>query len=102
MIQTIRNLRHDALRRGATLTAAMTLAVAFAAPLALAADTDPASSKWRVRGRVIGIIPDDSSTNIDLEPFGGAPVGLGAGVSVDSAVVPELDVTYMITPHIGI
>jgi len=102
MIQTLRKLRHDALRRGTTLTVALTLAAAFTAPATQAEDSDPASSKWRVRGRVIGIIPDDDSTNINLEPFGGAPVGLGAGVKVDSAVVPELDITYMITPHIGI
>lgn len=68
-----------------------------AAPIA----DDPANSKWRIRGRVIGIIPDDSSDNIFLEA-GGAAAPLTNGVKVDSAWVPEFDVTYMITPNIGI
>ncbi len=68
---------------------------------AKAGDSSPADSKWRIRGRVIGLIPDDSSTHINLEA-GAARIPLNAGVSVDESVVPELDVTYMITPHFGI
>ncbi len=57
-----------------------------------------AEDKWKIRLRGIGIIPDDSSTNILL----GNTTTQTAGVEIDSAFVPELDITYMITPHIGI
>ena len=53
---------------------------------------------WLVRLRGIGIVPDDSSTSISL---GGTEL-VGSGVEVDSAIVPELDITYMVTDHIGV
>ena len=53
---------------------------------------------WIIRLRGLGIIPDDSSGIISLN---GAPLA-GSGVSVDSQFTPELDVTYMLTRHIGI
>jgi len=68
-----------------------------AAPVA----DDPANSKWRIRGRVIGVVPDDSSDHIFLEA-GGTKTELTNGVSVDSMVVPEVDITYMFTRNIGI
>lgn len=66
-----------------------------------ASSGDPADTRWRIRGRVIGIIPDDDSGNIRLEAGGGS-TPLTNGVDVDSMAVPELDLTYMITPHFGI
>ncbi len=54
--------------------------------------------KWKVRFRGIGIIPDDSSNNITAN----GTTGLGAGVEVNEAFVPEFDITYMITPHWGV
>lgn len=100
--------RSAGLRTGRSLAGALVLAL----PLALAtfatpvvaddgASSNPANSKWRIRGRLIGIIPDDDSTRIDLEARG-TRTPLAAGVKVDAAVVPELDITYMITPHIGV
>ena len=53
---------------------------------------------WLVRLRGIGIVPDDSSTTISLS---GTELA-GSGVEVDSAIVPELDITYMVTDHIGV
>ena len=53
---------------------------------------------WIVRLRAIGIIPDDESSVINLN---GTPLA-GSGVGVDNAVTAELDITYMITKHIGI
>ncbi|MGR8919533.1 MAG: OmpW/AlkL family protein [Gammaproteobacteria bacterium] len=90
--------------RSGVLAALLGAALAVgSAPLAAEEGVSaPSSSKWRVRGRVIGIIPDDSSSNITLETAGGGRTGLNAGVGVDAAVMPEFDVTYMITPHIGI
>ena len=84
--------------RAAVITAIFLLICPFAT---FAEDSSPSDSKWRVRGRVIGIIPDDSSNDITLHA-GPAEVPLSAGVGVDAAVVPELDVTYMITPHFGV
>ncbi|MGE0485942.1 MAG: OmpW family protein [Gammaproteobacteria bacterium] len=95
--------------RTAQKIAGAAVALAFAAvtfsPLAGAdemAASKPSDSKWRVRARVIGVIPDDDSTNINVETPAGGRIPLNAGVKVDSAVVPEFDLTYMITPNIGI
>ncbi len=85
--------------RGAA-TVLLAAALVTGTPAALA-EGSPADSKWRVRGRVIGIIPDDSSSNINLETAT-TSTPLTAGVGADAAWVPELDVTYMITPHFGI
>lgn len=87
-----------------TLVLASLLAGAPAAAFGAAGstlETSAADSRWRVRGRVIGVIPDDDSGHIFLEA-GGTSTELTNGVSVDSQWVPELDVTYMITPHFGI
>lgn len=87
------------------MTAAVAIAAVSFSPLGFADDmagSKPSDSKWRVRARVIGIIPDDDSGNINAETPAGAVIPLNAGVKVDSAVVPELDITYMITPNIGI
>lgn len=53
---------------------------------------------WLVRGRVINVNPNDSSGTLSLN---GADTGL-KGVKVDSDTVPELDITYMLTPHWGV
>lgn len=100
------NYEKTTARYTAIIAALLAAGIGASAPAAVAADAEngagnPADSKWRVRGRVIGIIPDDDSGNIFLEA-GGASTELTNGVSVDSSVVPELDVTYMITPNIGI
>ena len=57
-----------------------------------------ADEKWKIRLRGIGIVPDDSSGQIIVNNT----TAQGAGVEVDSAIVPELDITYMITPHWGV
>lgn len=54
--------------------------------------------RWIVRARAIHISPDDSSGDISVA---GTPV-LGSGVGVDEDTVPEIDITYMITPNIGV
>ena len=53
---------------------------------------------WLVRGRIINVNPNDSSGTLSLN---GADTGL-KGVKVDSDTVPELDITYMLTPHWGV
>ncbi len=53
---------------------------------------------WLVRGRVINVSPNDSSGTLSLN---GVDQGT-KGVKVDSDTVPELDITYMLTPHWGV
>ncbi|MDT8311762.1 MAG: OmpW family protein [Methylophaga sp.] len=53
---------------------------------------------WLVRGRVINVSPNDSSGTLSLN---GTDTGL-KGVKVDSDTVPELDITYMLTPYWGV
>lgn len=55
--------------------------------------SDPwAGTQWLVRGRVIGMIPDENDGQL-----GGAPAGLG----VNNAVMPELDFTYFFNDNIA-
>ncbi|KCZ56293.1 hypothetical protein HY29_09590 [Hyphomonas beringensis] len=60
------------------------------APVA-SADENP----WMVRGRVIGVLPDESG---DLS-VAGAP--LGGDVEISNQYVPELDITYFFTKNIA-
>ncbi len=53
-----------------------------------------------VRVRGIHVNPSDSSSEVDVPALGGDVAGSGVGVSSDT--VPELDLTYMLTPHWGI
>ncbi|KCZ50264.1 hypothetical protein HY3_15155 [Hyphomonas pacifica] len=58
---------------------------------AASADENP----WMVRGRVIGVLPDESG---DLS-VAGAP--LGGDVEISNQYVPELDITYFFTKNIA-
>lgn len=53
---------------------------------------------WLIRGRVIAVTPDDSSSAVTVL---GAPV-TGSGVGVDSDLVPEIDFTYMLSRNWGV
>lgn len=57
---------------------------------------------WKLRLRVIDISPDDSSSEIVVPDGEGGFVNTGTGVAVDSAIVPEVDVTYMFKDNLGI
>ena len=52
---------------------------------------------WLVRGRIINVGPNDDSGDL----YTGAG-NLGEGVSVNDDTVPELDITYMLSPHWGL
>ncbi len=55
---------------------------------------DPwAGTKWLIRGRVIGMIPDENDGRL-----GGAPAGLG----VNEAVMPELDFSYFLNDNFAL
>ena len=51
-------------------------------------------SPWMIRLRAIGVIPDEDATL----SAGGAVIA-GANVSIDDAVVPELDITYFFNDY---
>jgi outer membrane protein len=78
--------------------AAIGFALTAAAPAPALAD----AGDWLVRARGIAIATDDDSGRIRLETGGTSTPLDGSGVGVDTAVVPELDVTYMVTDRIGI
>lgn len=52
---------------------------------------------WLVRGRIIDVNPNDDSGDL----YTGAG-NLGEGVSVNEDTVPELDITYMLSPYWGL
>jgi len=57
---------------------------------AMAAD-DFKAGDWMLRARVLGVVPQESST------LTGAP----GHIKVDNSVVPEVDVSYFFTPNIS-
>ncbi|GAB4145671.1 MAG: OmpW family protein [Sphingomonadales bacterium] len=65
------------------------------AALSVPATAQAAAGDWLVRARAIAVIPDDSSGGV-------TPSFPGAGANVDTAFAPEIDVTYMVTDHIGV
>lgn len=77
------------------------LAVALLAATGISAVATPAmayeAGDWLVRGRIAHIAPQDSSGDLFVN---GA--NTGEGVKVDSDTIPELDITYMITPNWGV
>ncbi|NQY27248.1 MAG: OmpW family protein [Piscirickettsiaceae bacterium] len=77
------------------------LAVALLAALGLSAVAAPAmayeAGDWLVRGRITHIAPQDDSGRLYVDG-----VSVGEGVGVDSDTIPELDITYMITPNWGV
>ena len=52
---------------------------------------------WVVRGRIINLDTNEDTSTIRVN---GSSVA-GSGVTVDNDTVPELDITYMFTPHWG-
>lgn len=77
------------------------LAVALLAATGLSAIATPVmayeAGDWLIRGRIAHIAPQDSSGDLFVN---GA--NAGEGVKVDSDTIPELDITYMITPNWGV
>ena len=67
-------------------------------PMAALAD----AGDWLVRARGIVIAPDDSSGLVGLSSAGVTTPLDGSGVGVDTQVVPEVDITYLVTRNIGI
>ncbi len=66
-----------------------------ASALGLACEAMAKENPWMVRGRVIGVLPDEGA---DLS-VGGA--GLPGTVDISDQYVPELDITYFFTKNIA-
>ncbi|MEM9225114.1 MAG: OmpW family outer membrane protein [Pseudomonadota bacterium] len=60
-------------------------------PAALADDDNP----WMLRGRVIGVLPDESAS------LSVAGTGIGGSVDIEDQYVPELDITYFFNENIA-
>ncbi len=50
-----------------------------------------ARERFQIRARALGVVPDEDSS-----------VNIGGDVDVGEALTPELDLTYFITPNIGV
>ncbi|MFO0995292.1 MAG: OmpW family protein [Alphaproteobacteria bacterium] len=72
--------------------AALAVAGSFAAPARAEEGPGDGTSPWLLRLRGVAVIPN-ASASIDQVP--------GADASIDTSVVPELDVNYFFTPNIS-
>jgi len=69
------------------------LPTAKSTPTFVAADQSP----WMIRVRALGVLPDASATfNVN-----GAPLN-GASAKITDSLVPELDISYFVTPNIAL
>lgn len=75
------------------LLAALAALGPLVVPAGIAAAED---NPWMIRGRVIGVLPDESG---DLSVAGTA---LAGDVDIDDQYVPELDITYFFTDNIAV
>lgn len=77
------------------------LAAALLAATGISAVATPVmayeAGDWLVRGRVVNVNPNDSSGVVNTQAG-----NLGKGVETTDDTIPELDITYMITPHWGV
>ncbi len=82
---------------------AMALALSTAlTSFSVAANADGfEAGSFLVRARALGVIPEDSTNHV--QTAGNTPLGnIGGIVGANSTVIPELDLTYFLTPNVGI
>ena len=65
----------------------------FVSALNVFAGCATCDGRWILRFRILSVSPDESSSTIG---------NTGTGVAIDSDVIPEFDVTYMLTEHWGL
>jgi outer membrane protein len=70
-------------------------ALMASATWATVTETASADNPWMIRGRVIGVLPDESA---DLSVAG---TKLGGSVDISDQYVPELDISYFFNKHIA-
>ena len=81
-MRLFRELKHAGLVAGCCLLLHVTAGSCLAA----------GDSPWMVRVRALGIMPDDSSSQISV---------IGGEAEVDSAIAPDLNFTYFFTDNIA-
>jgi outer membrane protein len=54
---------------------------------------------WQIRLRVVDVLPTSSNNSVFTTPGG---VFVGRGLSVQSQVIPEVDISYYFTPNIAV
>lgn len=72
----------------AAVSLALLSSAAFARPVEGTGWDD--ASRFQIRGRVIGVLPDESST-----------VNAGGEIDIGNALVPQVDLSYFFTDHIA-
>jgi outer membrane protein len=79
----------------------LTFPILLASSLSMASFSTLAidAGDWLIRGRIINIDPDSSSSDVTSSTAGGTLSG--TSVSVDNAYTLDIDITYMFTPNIG-
>ncbi|MEJ2125449.1 MAG: OmpW family outer membrane protein, partial [Alphaproteobacteria bacterium] len=55
---------------------------------------------WMIRGRILGVIPDEETSNWRLD--GSNIDNLGPDASIDNSIVPELDFTYFFNKNLAV
>ncbi|BBK44077.1 outer membrane protein [Allostella vacuolata] len=56
-------------------------------------DANKPAGPWMVRGRVLGVVPQESG-KVHQVP--------GSDISIDNSIVPELDISYFFTPNVAV
>jgi outer membrane protein len=84
--------------RARLLAATLSIGVSLISTATYAYD----AGDWVIRGRVIKVAPQEDSSVISITSGGSLTGVAGSGVTVDSDVVPELDITYMLQKHWGV
>jgi len=83
------------------------LALALLAATGISAIATPVmayeAGDWLVRGRIVNVNPNDDSGRLYTDAFSpGSYASVGEGITTNSDTIPELDITYMITPNWGV
>ncbi len=79
--------------------------VAVIAATAMSAAAIPAiayeAGDWLIRGRIVNVNPNDDSGALSVIDKDGKESSLPRGASVNEDTIPELDITYMLSPNWG-
>jgi len=83
------------------------LALALLAATGISAVATPVmayeAGDWLVRGRIVNVNPNDDSGRLYTDVLSpGSYASIGKGIATNSDTIPELDITYMITPNWGV
>lgn len=69
-------------------------------PPAPAADPSPTFSQWQIRARALAVMPAWSGSTVFVQGVNSLSTP-NSGLSIGNSVVPEVDVSYFLTPNIS-